>query len=91
MFLKLGAINFELVEELKDIDGISYCYVLTKFGKTISDIEAKEILKDNYKDERIGLLLWSFGQMGLWDIIVEYDIKYREKHNRAKLEQYVNH
>ena len=91
LFLKLGAINFELVDELKDIDGISYCYVLTKFGKTISDSEAKAILKDNYKDDRIGLLLWSYGQMGLWDSIVDYDKNYREKHRRAKLEEYVHH
>jgi len=91
LFLKLGAINFELVEELKDIDSISYCYVLTKFGKAISASEAKAILKENYKDDRIGLLLWSFGQMGLWDSIVEYDNNYREKHNQAKLNQYINH
>ena len=85
LFLKLGVINFKFVEELKDIDEISYCYVMTKFDKTISDSEAKIILRDNYKDERIGLLLWSFGQMGLWDRIVEYDNDYREKHTRANL------
>lgn len=87
LFIKLGAINPKLLEELKEIDEISYCYVLTKFDKTISDNEAKRILKNNYKDERIGLLLWSFGQMGLWDLIVEYDNEYRAKHRKANLEE----
>lgn len=80
LFIKLGAVKPELIEELKEIDRINYCYVLTKFDKKITDNEAKSILKDNYKDDRIGLLLWSFGQMGLWDRIIEYDNEYREKH-----------
>ena len=79
LFLKVGAINIELVADLKKIDEISYCYVLAKLRKTLSDEEAKEILKDNYKDDRIGLLLWSFGQMRLWDRIVEYVNNYHDK------------
>ncbi len=86
LFIKLGAIKVDLLDELKEIDEISYCYVLTKFGKTVSDSEAKRILKSNYKDDRIGLLLWSFGQMRLWDAIVEYDKNYKEKNRQAKLE-----
>jgi hypothetical protein len=79
-----------LVNELKNIDQISYSYVLTKFNKKLSDSEAKEFLRNNYKDDRIGLLLWCYGQMGLWDCIVEYDNKYKMKHNLAKLEKYVH-
>ncbi len=75
LLLKLGAINFEFVKELKDIDQISYSYVLAKLGKRLSDAQASEFLKNNYRDERIGLLLWSFGKMGLWDKIVEFDVK----------------
>ena len=45
----------------------------------------KKILKNNYTDERIGLLLWSFGQMGLWESIIEYDADYREKDRKAKI------
>lgn len=88
LFIKLGTINSKLLDGLKEIDEISYCYVLTKFDKKISDIEAKRILKNNYKDERIGLLLWSFGQMGLWNTIVEYDIEYKEKHSQPQIEKY---
>ena len=89
LFLKIGESNPELLDKLKEIDAISFCYVLAKFNKVVSDKTAKTILNNNYKDERIGLLLWSFGQMGLWDTIVEYDNKYRERHKQAKLEKYV--
>jgi hypothetical protein len=90
LFLRLGAINLDLVNELKNIDQISYSYVLTKFNKKLSDSEAKEFLRNNFMDDRIGLLLWCYGQMGLWDSIVEYDNKYKGKHNLAKFEKYVH-
>lgn len=89
LFIKLATVRPELLEELKEIDGISYCYVLTKLDKMVSDTEARSILKENYKDDRIGLLLWSFGQMGLWDTIIEYDNEYREKHKQQNLMHYI--
>lgn len=76
IFLKLGKIDFKLVAKLKDIDEITYCYVLLKLGKKISNKEAKVFLENNYMDERLGLLLWVFGQMNLWDRIIEYNSKY---------------
>jgi len=85
LFIKSVPVKEELLDELKKIDGISYCYVLVKLNKMISAVEAKRILKDNYKDDRIGLLLWSFGQMGLWDVIIEYDNKYRKNKGRRKI------
>jgi len=88
LFLKLGTANFELVNELKAIDQISYSYVLTKFDKKLTDTQATEFLKNNYKDNRIGLLLWCFGKMGLWDNIIEFETKYKDKHDLAILDQY---
>lgn len=82
IFLKLGSIDFQLVAELKDIDEITYCYVLLKLGKKISNDEANIFLKNNYMDERLGLLLWVFGQMNLWDRIIEYDTKYLDKRKK---------
>jgi len=31
--------------------------------------EALSIFGRNKLDERVGLLIWSFGQMGLWDVL----------------------
>ena len=88
--MKIGRTNPELLDELKEIDEISFCYVLAIFGKKVSKNEANTILYNNYKDERIGLLLWSFGQMELWNTIVEYDNTYREKRRQAELEKFNN-
>ena len=90
LFIKIGRTNPELLDELKEIDEISFCYVLAKFGKKVPKNEANTILYNNYKDERIGLLLWSFGQMELWDTIIEYDNTYREKCRQAELEKLDN-
>jgi hypothetical protein len=81
LFLRISEKRPDLVIELKDSDEISYAYVLAKTNKVLSDTEAKEFLKNNYKDERIGLLIWCFGQMGLWDRIIEYDNKYGTRYS----------
>ncbi|MBP7498068.1 MAG: hypothetical protein KA792_10435 [Bacteroidales bacterium] len=88
LFIKVGKINPELLTDLKEIDEISYCYVMAKLGMRISDIEAKEILDNNYQKYGINFLLWSFGQMGLWDIIIEYQNKYNYNEIREKFEKY---
>jgi hypothetical protein len=79
LFIKLGKVDIALLDKLMSIDEISYCYVLTKFNKAISSSEAKRILEKHSQDERVGLLLYSLGQMGLFETIMEYDNRvYRE-------------
>lgn len=90
LFLKLGTVNYDLIHELKSIDQISYSYVLVKFDKKLTNTQATEILKNNYKDNRIGLLLWCFGKMGLWDNIIEFETKYKDKHDLAMLNEIVH-
>jgi len=78
LFLKIAKEVPELLNKLREIDQISYAYVLVKLKKTLSESEAKEILKNNNQDEaRIGLLIWCFGQMGLWDAIIDYDQNFK--------------
>jgi hypothetical protein len=90
LFLKLGTVNYDLVHDLKSIDQISYSYVLVKFDKKLTNTQASEFLKNNYKDNRIGLLLWCFGKMGLWDNIIEFETKYKDKHDLAMLDHFVH-
>lgn len=50
-------------------DGISYAYVTAKLGKTLEASEARELAEKYAGDDRFGLLLWSFGEMRLWDVL----------------------
>ncbi|NRR93524.1 hypothetical protein HSX10_18280 [Winogradskyella undariae] len=79
LFLKVTRIKPELIGKLKEIDEISYSYVTAKNNFEISDKEAVELIEKNENDERIGLLIWSIGQHGKWEILKEY---YDKKHGR---------
>lgn len=69
MYLRIGKVKPDLLVELKAKDQISYCYILAKLEGKLSLSEAKRILVDNMADERIGLLIWSFGHLGLWNAL----------------------
>lgn len=66
LYLRIGEVDQDLLSELKSIDEISYCYVLAKLGLKLSTKEAKTFVDINSGDERFGLLVWSFGHLGLW-------------------------
>jgi hypothetical protein len=89
LYLRLSKVNAIAVETLRRVDPITYAYVLVKINKTISDKDAHDILMEKMEDERIGLLLWCFGQMKLWDIIVEYidGHRIRKSHMRMTLQE----
>lgn len=71
LFLKIGDKYPELIRELKEIDSISYCYLLSKFKMSLPKEEAAGYLKESIHDERFGLLIWSIGKLHLWDLLVE--------------------
>ncbi|HBZ26449.1 MAG TPA: hypothetical protein DEO54_09505 [Rikenellaceae bacterium] len=71
-FLKIATINNEKIHDLRDIDSISYAYVMVKLHQKLSLEDAFNILGNNISDDRIGLLLWCFGKMKLWDVIIKY-------------------
>jgi len=82
LFLRLAEKQPNKIKELKELDEISYAYALTKFEKKLTDRQARQFLCYNYQDDRIGLLIWCFGQMGLWDAIVYFEKNYKEKIRR---------
>lgn len=78
LYMKLAAQKTSLLKELKEIDPISYAYVMVKLGNKISQAEGEALLSKSYKDERVGLLLWCLGHSGLWKVIVDYNEKYHK-------------
>jgi hypothetical protein len=67
LFVKANSL--EKAQQLLYIDEITYVYVCAKIGSELSPNYALEIFEKNKLDERVGLLLWSFGELGLWEVL----------------------
>lgn len=65
MFLRMAEAQPSVLEELKHRDVISYCYVLAKLGRSVTDREARKFIQKSEADERLGLLVWALGRMKL--------------------------
>jgi hypothetical protein len=69
LFLRIAAQIPEALDELRFKDAISYCYVCAKLGRSIDAEVAKGVVAEYAGDERLGLLVWAFGQLRLWDVL----------------------
>ncbi len=69
LFIKVGAMHPDVLGRLAEADGITFAYVSVKLKRVLSNDEASEIFEQYKLDERVGLLIWCFGQMGLWDVL----------------------
>lgn len=69
LYLRLSEVDKSLVRELKEIDPISFCYVMAKLQIPIKENEAKAILHATEGDEKFGLVIWSLGRLGLWNVL----------------------
>ncbi len=69
LYLRIAQTNQCLLKELRSLNQISYCYVLAKLGLKLSVKDAKAFVASNSGDEHFGLLVWSFGQLGLWEAL----------------------
>ncbi|MHB1991595.1 hypothetical protein [Metallibacterium scheffleri] len=69
LYLRLYEVDATSLRHLLVRDGICYAYVTAKLGKTLEVSEAMELVVKYAGDERFGLLLWSFGEMRLWEVL----------------------
>lgn len=69
LFIKIGSVHPDVLRRLAEADGITFAYVLVKLKRVLSNDEASEIFEQYKLDKRVGLLIWCFGQMGLWDAL----------------------
>ena len=95
-YIRLGSREVAYLERLATSDEISAAYVRAKLKIPFTAQEAMNIFERNKFDDRIGLLLWSFGQMRLWDVlqelvehmdVIQADL---EKHIRYKTETFLS-
>lgn len=66
LYIRLGASSPSVVRRLATIDEITYAYVVAKLGRRIDAKDAVALVDRNSLDDRVGLLIWSLGQMGHW-------------------------
>ncbi len=52
-------------------DEITYVYLLAMLRVPLPSSEATRIYVNNCQDRRLGLLIWAFGQLSLWEALVE--------------------
>ncbi len=67
---RLGSAAGPVLNRLRKLDEITYCYVLVKTGRKMSNSTALKIFRGNLFDDRLSLLVWCFGRMGLWSAII---------------------
>ncbi len=71
LYIRVGKTDKKKLERLKQIDEITYLYTLVKLDKKINNRTAWQIFEKNIDKERAGLMLWCFGRMGLWDVLID--------------------
>ncbi len=69
LYLRIADQMPEVLDELKYKDGISYCYACAKLGRHVDVDAARAVVAQYAGDERLGLLVWAFGQLRLWDVL----------------------
>ena len=79
LFMKIMGKNGAIIAQLKKDDPITYAYLLTKQGKKLSSSQAWKLAQEHYDSPNISLLLWCFGQMRLWDVLIKFEKSYLKK------------
>ena len=68
-YLKVASSDSSKLNQIRSRDLITYTYILAKLNIKLDKNEALSILNESKADDRIGLLIWCFGQMGLWSVL----------------------
>lgn len=69
-YLRIAESQPTAFEELLARDPISYLYVAAK-RRVPPPLDIVEMIaRENLSDDRYGLLLWSLGELGFWDVLV---------------------
>lgn len=71
LYMRLIPLGKAALRRLSQADEITYAYILTKQELKLSKKEAFTLYERNKADQRIGLLIWCFGQMGLWEVLTK--------------------
>jgi len=69
LYLKVAKNNPSYIERLQAVDEITFAYVSVKVNKPFANEQALDIFERQKHNEKLGLLIWCFGQMKLWSVL----------------------
>lgn len=69
LYLHLIPLDKGRLSLLARTDEITFAYILTKQGAKLGQKRATALYENNKFNDRIGLLIWCYGQMGLWKVL----------------------
>ncbi|XZG71608.1 hypothetical protein ACTSKR_07045 [Chitinibacteraceae bacterium HSL-7] len=78
LFLRLAELDQKYTDDLLELDPISFVYVKAKLGQQVSADILNTVLENSLGDDRIGLLLWSLGELKQWDQLVAASSRTKE-------------
>ena len=88
LFLRVASEWPSALRQLRQSDGITYAYVCTRRSNAISLIEAKKLLNEYRDDPRLGILAWSLGKFGHWNLLVDLSDEVEDIERKQQKEQY---
>jgi hypothetical protein len=74
--------------KLRKVDGITYAYVAARLGKRIRNKEARDLLEQYEYDSRLGILAWSLGKLGHWDLLTDLAENISKIEEQKRRQQY---
>jgi hypothetical protein len=72
LYLRITEVNPELLQELLALDPISFMYIAAKRGVVPPIDTVNQVLETSFSDQRLGLLLWSIGELRMWDVLSNF-------------------
>jgi len=88
LFLRVASEGPSVLTQLRKCDGITYAYVCARLSKAISVLEAKSLLKKYKDDARLGILVWSLGKLGHWNLLVDLSEEVEDIESKQERQHY---
>lgn len=71
LYVRMSEADPQFLAKLNARDGIAFAYACVKCGEPVSTQLARELYLRYAADDRIGLLIWCFGHLRQWDLLVD--------------------
>ncbi len=85
LYLRAADYHAACLEELRDIDGITYAYAKAKSNSRLHEDEVMSLVEEYRHDERLGLLVWAIGKMKMWKILIHVADNYETWQTQREL------